>query len=76
MSIYLLKNKESVNLFDPIQTIFANRDIQKEDIEWYINPQPFEYEPTLLRNIEGGVSSLLSHIENGSHIHIQIDKDL
>jgi len=76
MNIYLLKNKENVNLFDPISTIFANRDIKSEDIEWYINPQKFEHEPTLLSNIEGGVSSLLNHIENGSHIHIQIDKDL
>lgn len=76
MSIYLLKNKESVNLFDPIQTVFANRNIEKEDIAWYINPQPFEYDSSLLGNIQGGVNSLLSHIENGNHIHIQIDKDL
>lgn len=74
--MYRLKNENNVNLFNPISTIFTNRNIAKEDIEWYINPTKFEYDPALLSNIEGGVRSLLNHIENGNHIHIQIDKDL
>lgn len=75
-TIYKIKNTENVNLFDPIKTIFANRNVSPEDIEWYINPTKFKYDSSLLKNIDKGVSLLLSHIENGNHIHIQIDKDL
>lgn len=74
--MYKLINKDNINLFEPIKTIFSNRNIASEDIEWFIKPTPFEYSPLLLGNIEGGVSSLLSHIEKNSHIHVQIDKDL
>lgn len=74
-TIYKIKNTENINLFDPIKTIFANRNVSPEDIEWYINPTKFEYDSSLLKNIDKGVSLLLSHIEKGNHIHIQIDKD-
>lgn len=74
--MYKLKDKESVNVFEPIKTIFSNRGVVPEDIEWYVNPTPFEYDPALLDNIEAGINSLLRHIENNNHIHIQIDKDL
>ena len=74
--MYKLINKENVNVFEPIKTIFSNRNIAPEDIEWYIKPTQFEHSPLLLGNIEGGVSSLLAHIEKDSHIHVQIDKDL
>lgn len=74
--MYKLINKENVNVFEPIKTVFANRNIAPEDIEWFVKPTKFEFPPLLLGNIEGGVSSLLTHIEKNSHIHVQIDKDL
>lgn len=74
--MYKLINKDNVDIFQPINTIFSNRNIAPEDIEWYIKPTKFEHSPLLLGNIEGGVRSLLAHIEKGGHIHVQIDKDL
>lgn len=74
--MYKLINKNNINLLDPIKTIFSNRNINAEDIEWFISPQPFEYSPLLLGNIEKGIELLLKHIEKNSHIHVQIDKDL
>ena len=74
--MYKLINKDNVNVFEPIKTIFSNRNIAPEDIEWFIKPTKFEHSPLLLGNIEGGVSSLLSHIEQNHHIHVQLDLDL
>lgn len=74
--MYKLINKENVNVFEPIKTIFSNRNISPEDIEWFIKPTKFEYSPLLLGNIEQAIELLLSHISKGWHIHVQIDKDL
>lgn len=73
--MYKLINKDNVNVFEPIKTIFSNRNISPEDIEWFIKPTKYEYSPMLLGNIEKAVELLLKHIEENNHIHSQIDKD-
>lgn len=66
----------SNNIFSPLDTIFSNRGISTEDMKWYLNPTPYEYDSSLLGNIDKGMFLLLDHIEKGSHIHIQIDGDM
>lgn len=73
-SIYKLKGDNL--LFSPIEQVFANNSIPAEDIEWYLNPSPYEHDGSTIKNMEGGVSSILTHIEKGSHIHVQVDLDL
>lgn len=63
-------------LFSPIEQVFSNRNISVEDVEWFKNPTPFEYDGSLIKNMDKGVGLVLSHIRQGNHIHIQIDKDL
>lgn len=73
--MYKLKGEN--NFFsNPLEQIFKNRNIPIEDIDWFMSPQPYEYDSSLLGNIEEGLELLLKHIESKSHIHVQIDKDL
>lgn len=74
--MYKLINKQNIDVFQPINTIFSNRNIAPEDIEWYIKPTKFEHSPLLLKNIKEAAELLLSHVQKKSHIHVQIDKDL
>ncbi|WP_144509864.1 DHH family phosphoesterase [Bacillus sp. FJAT-22090] len=74
--MYKLINKENVNVFKPIKTIFSNRNISPEDIEWFIKPTKYEYSPLQLGDIEKAIELLLKHVNKGWHIHVQIDKDL
>ncbi|WP_341323468.1 DHH family phosphoesterase [Solibacillus sp. FSL H8-0523] len=74
--LYRLIDENNANLLEPIKTVFKNRNIHVNDIDWYIRPVYFEHSPKLLNNIEEGADLLLLHIEKGNHIHLQIDKDL
>jgi hypothetical protein len=71
---YQLKGKN--NLFDVISVIAENRSLNEEDMKWMLNPTLHEENRKLLRNLEGGVNSLLSHIENNNRIHVLVDGDL
>lgn len=73
--ITIYKIKGSNMLFSPLESILETRGISSEDINWYMNPTPFEYSSHLLGNIDKGMHLFLSHIEKDNHIHVQIDKD-
>lgn len=73
--IYELKNKETVNLFDPIQTIFANKGMNEDDIKWFLNPTPVSHDASLIINMNRGVDSLLAHIQKDNQIEIVVDGD-
>lgn len=74
--MYKLIDSKNVNVFEPISTIFKNRNISPEDIDWFIKPTKFEHSPLLLGNVHQAVELSLKHINKGYHIHVQIDKDL
>lgn len=74
--MYKLINKNNIDIFNPISTVFANRNIAPEDIDWFVKPTKFEHSPLLLGNVHQAVELLLKHINKGWHIHVQIDKDL
>ena len=65
----------SNNIFSLVETVFSNRNIFAEDREWFTNPTSYEYSSSLLSHIDSGVELLLSHIEKGNPIHVQIDRD-
>jgi hypothetical protein len=73
--IYKLINSQNVNLFDPIQTVFANKGINKEDMNWFLSPTPVSHDATLILNMNRGVDSLLAHIQEDNQIEILVDGD-
>lgn len=74
--IYIYKLIGENSFFNnPIEQVFKNRGIPSEDMEWFKNPTPYEYDSSLLDNIDEAVSLLLDHIKKDNHIHLQIDKD-
>lgn len=74
--LYKLKNKENVNVFDPIKSVFQNKGISEEDMMWFLNPTPFSHDSSLIENMDRAVDYLLEHIEKDSQMEIIVDGDI
>lgn len=74
-NIYKLINKDNVNLFEPIKTVFSNKNLSEEDIQWFLNPTPVSHDASLIINMNRGVDFLLAHIQKDSQIEIVVDGD-
>lgn len=74
--MYKLINKQNLDVFQPMNTVFKNRGLSEEDAAWFLKPTPYELDANLLENLQKGIDCLFEHIEKKSKIQVIIDNDL
>lgn len=74
MKYELIEN--SIKSLNPVEQVLLNRGIKQENIAQFLNPSDDNIlDPLLLRNMKEGAKMLLSHIERGDKVFIQVDAD-
>src|SRR5690606_38688996 len=72
--LYKLREGSTNNILDPLATVFQNRGIKPEDVEWYKNPTPFEYDGSTMKNMKEALDLVIKHKDN--KIFLPLDKDM